>query len=294
VEIGMQEDGEKWRRWWRPDAMLTLVALGTGICGALLGGKYLSARAAAAEAEVASRYETTQVVVAAADVARGDVLDNGNLSLRKVPRDFLPPDAVAAAQAGDLLGRRAAVDIGRGTPIVRAVLASSARAPGLSSVLAPNERALTVAVDDLSSQAGGLRAGDRIDLYYGRRESGDAVVVPLLQQVEIMAVGDSFARAGFEGEPSGHYATVTLRVAAVEAPRVLLAQQAGELSVLLRAPGDELLQPVAIRSSRELLQAPAVARSAAPGIELLTGGTGELVPGRTWLRVGAGTRGDAT
>jgi pilus assembly protein CpaB len=290
----MQDRGAQWRKWVRPDAVLTLVALVTGVCGALLGGKYLTARAAAAEAEVASRYEATQVVVASADVARGEVLDGGNLSLRKVPREFLPADAVVAAQAGVLLGRRAAIDIGRGTPIVQAALASSVSAPGLSSVLAPNERALTVAVDDLSSQAGGLRAGDRIDLYYGRREAGDALLVPLLQQIEIMAVGDSFARAGSDGEAPGHYATVTLRVAAAEAPRVLLAQQAGELSVLLRAPGDENLQPVAIRSSRELLQAPATARTTAPGIELLTGGTGDLVPGRTWLRVGAGIRGEAT
>lgn len=290
----MQGPGVQWRRWWRPDAVLVLVAVGTGISGAWLGKNYLTARAAAAEAEVARRYETTQVVVASADVARGDVLDGGNLSLRKVPREFLPPDVVPAEQAGDLLGRRAGIDIGRGTPIVLAALAAAGGAPGLASVLAPDERALTVAVDDLNSHAGGLRAGDRIDLYYGRRESGDALLVPLLQQIEIMAVGDSFARAGSDGEAPGHYATVTLRVTAAEAPRVLLAQQAGELSVLLRGPGDENLQPVSIRSSRELLQAPAAARTAAPGIELLTGGTGDLVPGRTWLRVGAGVRGEAT
>ena len=66
-----------WRRWLRTDVLLTLVGLGAGAGGALLGSKYLVARAAAIEAEAARRYQVREVVVASADVTRGGTLLTG-------------------------------------------------------------------------------------------------------------------------------------------------------------------------------------------------------------------------
>lgn len=282
--------GNGWRRWLRVDVALTCVALGAGAGAALLAGQFLSARAAAAEAELARRYESEQVVVASADVARGTALDSGNLALRQVPREFLPPDAIPASRAADVLGGRAAIDIARGSPILAGAIVAGKGPVRLSAALATGERALTLAVDDLSSQAGNLRAGDRIDLFYGQRDSGDALLVPLLQKVEILAVGDSFALE--EGGTPRPYSTVTLRVSTEEAPRVLLAQQAGELVVLLRSVSDHDEVPGVIRNSSELLRQPAV-RSAVNRVEVLTGGHGQLVPQRTWLVAGARTAGVA-
>src|SRR5690606_27861037 len=105
---------------------------------------------------------------------------------------FLPPDAVPAERAGELLGAVTAVDIARGMPILPAVLAAQQAAPRLSAVLLTHERALTLAVDELNSHAGGLRTGDQVDLYYIQRSGGGVLLVPLLQQVEILGVGDSF------------------------------------------------------------------------------------------------------
>lgn len=289
----MHESTVRWRKWLQPDVALTILALGAGAGGAVLGSKYLTMRAAAAETDVARRYETRQVVVASTDVPRGATLDPGNLAVRSMPGEFLPPGAVPAERAAEVLGRQLAIDVGPGTPILRAALADRGAAPRLSAVLGPDERAITIAVDELASQAGALRAGDRVDLHYGRRESGDAVIVPLLQQVEILGVGDSFSLASQDGAQR-QYATVTLRVPADDAPRVLLAQQAGELSMLLRPAGDLSLLPVTIRSSRELLRRPAARSAPARGVEVLTGGSGERVPERTWLAAGTRATGDAT
>lgn len=278
----MDDTGRRWRRWFRTDVLLTLAGVGAGVTGAMLGAKYLADRAAAAEAAAASRYQTREIVVAATDVPRGGLLGRNNLALRKVPQDFIPADAIPAGGAGAVMGTRAAIGMARGTPILSAALDRAGNEPyRLSGALAPDERALTVAVDELSSQAGGVSAGDRIDLYYGRRDGSEAMLVPLLQQVEVLVAGEPVP-PGSEGLRSRHFATVTLRVSADDAPRVLLAQQAGDLFMLLRAPGDEALQPVAVRNSRELLRRQQ-ARPAVAGTELLTGGTGELFPSRTWL-----------
>jgi pilus assembly protein CpaB len=274
----------------RVDVALTCVALGAGAGAALLAGQFLSARADAAEAELARRYEPLEVVVASVDVARGTALDGGNLAVRKVPREFLPADAIPASRAGEVAGGRVAIDIARGSPILAGAIADHAKADRLSSVLATGERALTVAVDDLSSQAGSLRTGDRIDLFYGQRDAGNALLVPLLQRVEILAVGDSYGTD--EGGMPRHYSTVTLRVSMEDAPRVLLAQHAGELAVLLRSAEDHNATPGSIRNSTELLRQPAV-RTVAHRIEVLTGGHGQFAPQRTWLFPGAHTGGGA-
>lgn len=276
------------RRWLRPDVALTLVAVVAGAGGAVLAGRYLSQHAEAARADLESRYAGREVVVASTDLQRGAVLSAGNLAVRSIPRDFVPPDAVPAARASQLLGSTAAIDIARGTPVVSAALASSARSMKLSDVLAEDERALTVAVDELNSQAGGLRSGDRVDLYYSQRSGGGALLVPLLQQVEILGVGDSFTAAA--GNASRSFATVTLRVSSTDAPRLLLAQQAGDLSVLLRSPQDTAELPVAVRNSNELLRAPSPARNPVSQIELLIGGEGEQVPARRVITVAAAAR----
>lgn len=285
----MAATGEGWRRWLRVDVALTCVALGAGGGGALLAGQFLTARAAAAEAELAQRFEPEEVVVASVDISRGSTLDGSNLALRKVPREFLPPDAIPSGRSSRAVGGRAAIDIARGTPIVAAAVGSDADSARLSSVLEAGERAVTVAVDDLSSQAGNLRAGDRIDLYYGQRDAGNELLVPLLQQVQILAVGDSYS---LEEDAPRSYSTVTLRVRNEDAPRILLAQQAGELAVLLRGAADEGREPGGIRNSSELLRQPA-ARPAMHRIEVLTGGHGQLSPERTWLVSGASVGGGA-
>lgn len=285
----MVVNGTGWRRWLRTDLLLGAIAVVTGIGGASMGSNYLNSRAAAAESAMKNRFETRSVVVATSDLQRGAIVAAADLALRSVPREYVPPDFVAADAAGAIVGGRLAVNIGRGLPIATSAIAA-ASSSALASVLSANERALTLSVDELSSQAGGLRAGDFVDLYYGQRANGDAVLTPLLQMTEILAVGDAFTTDGQGGERPRHFATVTLRVRIQDAPRILVAQQAGDISVLLRARGDSVLQEPRVFNSRELLRTTSSFRTPA-GIELLKGGAGGEAPARTWLRVGGGSRG---
>lgn len=270
-----------WRRLRQTDVLLALVAATAGIAGTWLASRYVDERISLAEEGLARRYEPARVVVASDDLQRGQSLRQADLAVREMPREFLPADVVPVEAAGALLGSRLAVDVSRGTPISRAW---AGQAPaGLSAVLLDSERALTLSVDDLTSHAGGIRAGDRVDLHYARREQGESLLVPLLQRVEVLAVGDSLSAAS--GRGPAQYSTITLRVLAADAPRVLLAQEAGEIRVLLRSPSDGAAQALRVHRSAELLlERPA---RSAPGVELLTGGHGGQVPERSWLRVGS-------
>lgn len=294
---------DKWWRWMvRTDTVLLMLAILAGIAAAVLSGRFLGARAEAAEASLRSRYEVKEVVVAAADLSPGESLDTTRLAVRKMPREFLPPDAVPASRAGELLGTQAAIQIRRGTPVVAAALHTYKPPLRLSTVLEGERRALTIAVDQVNSQAGNLLPGDWVDLYYARSEGGDAVLVPLLQHVEVLAAGTRLM--GSESEPGrsndDDFSTITLGLSATEAASVVLAQQSGSLSVVLRGKSDISRIPADPRNSRELLLKPARARSSTPietRTEVLVGGNGGLTPERSWLPVGqsrAALPGDAS
>jgi pilus assembly protein CpaB len=295
----MDKDGKWWRRVLQPDSLLLLVALIAGISGAAMSARYLGARAASMEASLRNRYDTRAIVVAAADLHADESLDSSHLAVRRVPKEFLPDDAVPVERVAELLGGRTAISIRRGTPVVTAALRETRDPPRLSSILAGERRALTIAVDQMNSQAGNLQPGDWVDLYYSHSVDGDSILVPLLQHVEILAAGASLLGSNqhpdiMQAERS--FSTVTLGLSADDAARVVLAQQAGNVSLVLRAPADVSQISMEPRSSRDLLRRPAKTRSipVESRIELLVGGSGNLTPERSWLPVGQGRTGDAS
>lgn len=292
----MRETWKSGRRLWRPDVLLAVVALATGLGGAWLARQYLQSRAAAIETSLAQRYASYRVVVAGEDLPRGTVLEAGRLAAREVPREFLPAGAVAADRAGELLGSQAAIDIPRGMPILPGALLDDRARESLSAVLQGDQRAVTIAVDELGSQAGGLRSGDQVDLYYSQRDGGESLLIPLLQQVPVLAAGGVRQQLSGSGEEPHHFGSITLQMAAAEVPRVLLAQQAGQILTVLRAPGDAGRALVQLRRSAELVRTSSGARNAAATrIELLVGGAGELTPTRSWLfPAREAARGDAS
>lgn len=274
----------------QPSSLLPLGAVVAGAAAALGAGHFVEVRAAAAELQVQSRYAPRAVVVASRDVDRGQVLDSSTLAVRQMPQAFLPPDAMPPSRAAELIGRLALVDVRRGTPVVPSVLHSTGT-EALAARLAPGHRALTIQVDEVNSLSGRLRVGDHVDLLFSDSESSVARLVPLLEGVRILATGDVDERQGSVAryqaiEP---FNTVTLLVTADEAARIVLAEQTGRITVLLRGEDDEAPLGMSMRDSRELLQA----GRRAPGtsrVELLTGGLGEAQPSRTWLRIGGVAR----
>lgn len=284
-------------RWWqwklRTDAVLLVVSVVAGVLAAVLAGRLLGARAEAAEVRLRERFEPRAVVVAATDLPRGTQVDATRLAVRKMPREYLPEDAVPEERATELIGARTAIGIRRGTPVVAAALRQDERPLRLAAVLAGEQRALTISVDQMNSQAGNLLPGDWVDLYYSRTEGGGATIVPLLQRVGVLAAGAALLpeEASLSDAPAErNYSTITLALSATDAARVVLAQQSGDLSVVLRSPDDLSQLSAEPRSSRELLRrASSAPRTPSPSrIEVLVGGGGGLTPETSWLTIGHG------
>jgi pilus assembly protein CpaB len=267
--------------------LLVVAAVGAGIAGAKGAQAYVNSRVQIAEASIAARFQTRPAVVAARDMNVGDLIRVESLALR--PQAYLPSGAVPESRAGELIGRHLTVSLRRGD-VISAGGFESATPNALSGLLPLGKRAVTLVVDETNSLSGLLAAGDQIDLYYSREKSGSVASLSLLlEQVPVMATGPALPTTSRvrPGEVES-FGTITLLVNADDAARLVLAQRTGELTVILRGRGDQHPTQLKVRSSLALTDQARPMRGI-PGstIEVLVGGSGDLVPERRLLQVGA-------
>lgn len=294
--------------WW-----LLPLALACGVAAFLGSQRYLAERAAAVERRWEQRYRPVKVVVAAQDLPAGRVLRETDLARREMPSAFVPGGATPVDAMARVVGRQLAFALQRGDAVVEAHLADR-EGPALAARLQRGTRAVTVPVDEVSSQAGLVRPGDRVDLMLAEErtdEGGRCVVVrPLLEAVSVLATGRmqrpvaglaSGLEAGFEADRQGSdYSTITLDVTPTQAQLLAVGLRIGDLVPLLRPEGDTDGAPAgaAMTGGRSACRGSALAPTAPPtgaaprradgSLELLVGGAD--APSRSVHRFPLGRR----
>ena len=185
------------------------------------------------------------VVVAGRDLPAGRRLDSGDLSVRRAPARFLPPDALRGA--GGLEGARTAVAVPAGGYLTAGALGGGAPARG-PRPLRVGERALELAV--VGAGLEGADMGARVDvLVTSEGGQGEGRTFVALEDAELLALrpasgaeaagggaGDGSATGGAEAGPG---ALATLRVTAHQAVYLTaVSASAREVRLLVRPPGD--------------------------------------------------------
>ncbi len=218
----------------RRAAALLAAALACGV----LAASTVSDRVSEVEAQVG---QLESVVVARARIPSGTELDPGRVrrlfTVRKVPRRYLPGDALAEpAQAA---GATLAVELPPGSYVTAAALGSGKGVEGAGPPIGRGERAVEVAV----AGAAGIEAGPgaRVDVIV----TSERLSFVALEDAELLDL-----RAGAEGggeSPGGSgeapaslpNATATLRVTPKQAVYLTAAGSfAREVRLLARPPGD--------------------------------------------------------
>ncbi len=151
------------------------------------------------------------VVVAAENIAAGTKITEGMLTLKTVPSDVVLPDAFEDAK--DVVGKVALYPITAGEQVLRqdfaaGILENAALAqivPGERQILPceqPNPRCglrgLSVAVAEVTAGGGLIRAGDHVDVILALQ---DASAITLVQDVEVLAIGEKVPTKVTTGEP---------------------------------------------------------------------------------------------
>jgi len=191
------------------------------------------------------------VRAAADDLPDGLLLREQDLVWKTMPRSDIPPGALveSATEAGadqDLKGDLLRHAVHAGTPLGLSDVISPS-APGfLAAALKPGMRAISVAVDDVSGNAGLIQPGDHVDVLLTQQMRSDAGVnVPpsravesetVVEHVRVLAVGSAFRRPKDDAAaPNTSARTVTFEVTPVNAQTVTVAAHLGTLSLALRS-----------------------------------------------------------
>ncbi|MEW6751087.1 MAG: Flp pilus assembly protein CpaB [Candidatus Latescibacterota bacterium] len=215
----------------RPGIAVALVlALGCAGAAGLLAAAYLQQQGRALRQEEAS----VPVVVSAADLSFGRTLEAEDLRLCAYPEDSVPKGAVSSVDS--LVGQTTKVFLAQGEAVLVSKLSSIGG--GLSLLIAPDLRAVSVKVDKVSGVTGFILPGDRVDVVAVAKPSGapgEAKSRIILQNVEVLAAGTETDQKGKEPLT---VQTVTLLVDPSGAETLALADNEGKLHLALRNPND--------------------------------------------------------
>ncbi len=212
----------------RPFVLLSLAGL-AGLLALGLAARWIKAQTA----------DHIPLVVAHADIALGTPLEASMLTTIAWPPNAWPEGG--QTDPGALVGRVLRTPLTRHEPVLEAKLAALGSRGGLSAVITPGKRALTVKVNEVMGVAGFALPGSVVDVMVHTqtdadrhvRDSGLSKIV--LERILVLAVAQDAARDATAPRVAS---AVTLEVTPDEAERLDLARSVGTLSLVLRNPAD--------------------------------------------------------
>src|SRR5690242_5014820 len=182
---------------------------------------------------------TTKVAVASAPLAYGTDITPDKVRFVDFPNTSIPPGAFTTAQQLLPDGKRrvALMPIAVNEPILKDKISAEGQGASISALLPDGMRAATVRINDVSGVAGFIQPNDHVDVLITRTppEGGSEVTDVLLQNIRVIAMGKNAKDA--DGKPISAR-TATMEVNPIDAQKLALGEAAGNLSLVLRKPGE--------------------------------------------------------
>lgn len=208
--------------------MMLLIAAAAGLTAVVFASRWMMAQNSNA---------TTKVVVATADIDLGQRISPEYIKTIDWPSGSVPPGAFH--DIGKVDGRVLKETAMRGEPILEAKLSPQGSTGGLSAVIDPGKRAITVRVNDVIGVAGFALPGNYVDIIVNTQKESNVQSVQndqkiskiVLEHILVLAVAQEAGRD--ETKPKVVDA-VTLQVTPDQAEKIDLARSIGTLSLVLR------------------------------------------------------------
>ena len=180
--------------------------------------------------------EQKMVAVAAADLAWGTKITPEMIKLVGYPDGTAPDGHFNSIES--LNGRVLLTAVRHQEPIIDSKLAPVGSTGGVSGILDPAKRAMSVRVDDVIGVAGFIKPNDRVDVMVTidvAGSSGRMITKTILEYIKVLAAGTEIVRTGKE-EEAKQVQVVTLEVDVIEAEKLALGSTQGRLRLALRNP----------------------------------------------------------
>jgi pilus assembly protein CpaB len=259
-----------------PDRRQLLIAGGLGLVAALLVIVFLNG---AGGDKPAAAVDSTTVVTAASRIEAGVTITDEMVTTRDIPVSAIAADAIR--ERGLAVGQVARYPIERGEVVSTSRLVEAPKVQALSFQIPPGMRGMTIPVDVNKTPAALIAPGDFVDVIVsvevailtgrvqptpvagsgsGSREFKGAATI--VQNVQVLSVARTYVDTGVvyeastRGNPPGEkdqVSFVTLAVTPDQAQLLWLAQQEGDLTLVLRPFGDDGVTPLTPRLEPLLL-----------------------------------------
>ena len=194
--------------------------------------KWLQRQRAPKEVVKVVESEAVPVVVAAVDLPWGTKLNSEMIKRTPYLKESLPPGYFSDSDAME--GRVLIVSLKQNEPILETKLApTSVSTGGVSAVVTPGKRAISVKGDKVLGISGFIKPGNRVDvlvtLKHGKKQETTKIV---LENVLVLATGKEI-QENDKGNPSP-VDVYTMEVTPEEGEKLTLAASKGKLQFALR------------------------------------------------------------
>lgn len=219
--------------------IIVLVALLMGALAVYLANTYFSGVEQRNE-KLAQDLNLNSIVVARVPLRYGDQITADKLKLVQWPASSVPQGAFTDIRrlTADPEGARVVLrPIENGEPILNAKLTGPGGRAVISATLPKDKRAFAIRVNDVAGVAGFVLPGDSVDVLLTRQPAtepgarAEQITEVVVQNVRVVAADQNADDASKDPQVSK---TVTLEVDPVQAQKLALAGQVGQLSLALR------------------------------------------------------------
>jgi len=188
-----------------------------------------------------------KVIVAKMKIKAGTTIKRSMLTTKKLYKEYVPKDAVRAADSRSIIDHTPKVDIPKGDAIQAAHFSEGGTLTISSRFLAPNiqkgERGFTIKVDSESGVSGLIRPGDYVDIMGTFKKPGSIpmkVTMTILQNIPVLAIGSQVGTTGASSKSrrGSTYRTITISASPEEAELLEYCRRTTKLIFVLRNPED--------------------------------------------------------
>jgi len=188
------------------------------------------------------RSDMKDLVVANADLPLGASIKPSDLHVVKWPAENYPKGGFGKIE--DVVDRAVVSNVLAEEPLVAGRLSEKNAGVGLSSVIPPGMRAVSVRVNDVIGVAGFVIPGTRVDVLVTgqppQSEAAGRMTTTVLQNILVISAGTKI-QPDARGQPE-NVPVVTLLVTPEQAEILTLASREGQIQLVLRNPTDDKMQ----------------------------------------------------
>lgn len=221
----------------------------------VLGGGFLVAIVVALIVQASfgkKNSDMVDVLVASGSVKVGENVTDANFKWQEWPKDSVFSGAIireGKKSVSELVQGKVRRDMNAGEPLLKSSLTAAGKGNVLAAAMEPGMRAMAIKVSAESMVGGFISPGDKVDviLSYQIRLSGEEAdsaagkvdrhaSQTILENVNVLAIDQNSSKSDDKAKVGR---TVTLEVDAAGAEKLVLASEMGDLSLSLRALGDD-------------------------------------------------------